>query len=115
MKKVAMILAILLVVCIPLRAHAATWSLRTISDLTFSGTTAKCSVNVVGDKMTDHFEVTMWLMDGTNCIASWHSSGDGYVTVSKTATVTPGRTYKLVVEVFVNGVTKDPVYVTGTC
>lgn len=115
MKKLAIFLAILLVVSMPLQAHAAIWSLRAMPSLTFSGTTAKCSVYVTAEDMTDHLEVTMWLMDGTACVASWHGSGDGYVSMSKTATVTPGRTYKLVVEVFESGKTHDPVYVTGTC
>lgn len=115
MKKVAMILAILLVVCIPLQAHATVRASQISPRLTFSGTTAKCAVTVYANTLSDHLEVTMWLMDGTTCVASWHGSGDGYVTMSKTAIVIPGRTYKLVVEVFESGKTHDPVYVTGTC
>lgn len=115
MKKLAIFLAILLVFCVPLEVTAASRIIQAKPKLTFSGTTATCTVTILADKTTDHLEVTMWLMDGTTCVASWHSAGDGYVIMNKTATVTAGRTYKLVVEVFESGKTHDPVYVTGTC
>lgn len=112
MKKAAFFLVFLLVVSIPLQAHAATTIRPTIS---FSGTTANCKVTIIGDTSSDHLEVTLKLVYGNRIIDSWTSEGYGYVTMSQTATVNTGRTYKLVVEVIANGVAKDPVYVTGTC
>ena len=112
MRKVAILLVFLLVVSMPLQAHAATTIRPTIS---FSDTTANCKVTIIGDTSSDHLEVTLKLMYGNRIIASWTSEGYGYVTMSKTATVIPGRTYKLVVEVFECGKTHNPVYVTGTC
>lgn len=115
MKKLSIILVILLVVAMPLQARAQTRAMRIYPKLTFSGTKANCFVSVTGNASTNQLEVTMKLMYGTSCIASWSSEGTGYVTMNKTATVTTGRTYKLVVEVTENGVAMDPVYVTGTC
>lgn len=112
MKKLAFFLAILLVVSMPLQALAV----ATISpDLSFSGTTAKCDVLIMGDTASDHLKVTMKLMYGNRILATWTSEGYGYVAMSETTTVSTGKTYKLLVEVIANGVAKDPVYVTGTC
>lgn len=111
MKKVAILLVFLLVVSMPLQAYAATLS----PYLSFSGTTAKCDAVIVGNTASEHLEVTLKLMYGNRIIASWTSEGYGYVTMSQTATVNTGRTYKLVVEVFECGKTHNPVYVTGTC
>lgn len=111
MKKLVIIIAVLLIATMPLQAYAATVS----PSLSFSGTTAKCDAVIVGNTASEHLEVTMKLMYGTSCVASWTDEGYGYISMSKTATVTVGRTYKLVVEVTANGVAKDPVYVTGTC
>lgn len=111
MKKLVIILVVLLIATMPLQAYAATVS----PSLSFSGTTAKCDAVIVGNTASEHLEVTMKLMYGNRIIASWTSEGYGYVTMSQTAAVNAGRTYKLVVEVIANGVAKDPVYVTGTC
>ena len=113
MKKLAFLLALILVVSMPLEAAAATRS-ATRPQLSFSGTTAKCSVVVTGDNTSQYIQVSMTLMCGTTTVASWSGSGYGYVYLSETATVTKGNTYKLVVQVAVDGVFKDPVYITRT-
>ena len=115
MKRLAFILAVTLIVSIPISALAAPRAMVTNPELTITGTTATCKTTVVGDRTSDFIQVTMKLMYGSSCVASWNGSGNGYVYMSKTATVTAGRTYTLVVEVTVNGVAKDPVSVTKTC
>ena len=115
MKKVALILVVILALRIPLTAHAATRELSISSSLSFIGTTATCKATAVGDNISQHIQVTMKLMYGTIQVASWSGSGYGYVYLSKTATAVSGRTYKLVVQVTLDGVVKDPVYVTKTC
>ena len=114
MKKMAFLLALILIVAVPMEVAAATREI-TSPQLNFSGTTAKCSVVVTGDNSSQYIQVTMKLMYGSTTVASWSGSGYGYVYLSKTATVTSGRTYKLVVQVTVDGVVKDPVSVTKTC
>lgn len=115
MRKLALFMAIILVVSIPLTVSAAPWALSIRPSITFEGTTATCHVAVVGNNMSEHIEVTMKLMYGTSCVATWADDGYGYVLMEQNATVTKGRTYDLVVEVTINGVVKPPVSQSGTC
>ena len=115
MKKMALLLAFILVVAAPLSVSAATYALTLNPQLSFNGTTATCAVTVVGNTMSDHIEVEMKLMHGTACIDTWNAEGNGYVTMREFATVTKGQTYTLVVAVTMNGVSKTPVTHEGTC
>lgn len=115
MKKVAFILAFLLIIAVPLEVSAATRTLYAMPTLTFNGTTAKCTATVIGNQMTDHLKVTMKLVLGNRHIAVWTSEGYGCVDLCETASVNTGRTYRLIIEVIENGVAKDPVSVSGTC
>ena len=115
MRKAALLLAIILVISMPLSVSAAPRALGINPTLAFNGTTAACEVAVVGNNMSEHIEVTMKLMRGTYCEASWSADGYGYVYMLEYDTVTKGRTYDLVVAVKVNGVASTPVSVSGTC
>ena len=81
--------------------------------LSFSGTTANCSVSV-NEYGSDIF-VTLTLYRGWSTIASWSGSGSGYVNVSGTAAVKDGLEYKLVATGTANGVAFTSVEVWGTC
>lgn len=115
MKKLAFLFAVVFFISLPLNVSATTWTLHATPVLSFSGTTATCKATVVGDNTSQHIEVTMKLMYGTTIIASWSDDGYGYVYMSKTAGVTSGRTYRLQVEITVDGTEKDPLYTSGTC
>ena len=115
MRKTAFLLVILLVISIPLSVFATPRALTIDPVLRFSGTTASCEVTVVGNNMSEPIEVTVELMRGTYCVASWTSSGYGYIHMKETATVTTGRTYQLVVYVTFRGDSLSPVSVSGTC
>lgn len=115
MKKVAFILAFLLIVAVPMEVSAITWTLRAMPSLSFDGTTANCATIVIGDRTTDYLEVTMRLENRNRIVATWTSEGYGSVVMNETTRIGTGRTYKLIVEVKENGVAKDPVYVTGSC
>lgn len=115
MRKAALILAIILVISMPLTVSAAPRGLTINPTLAFDGTTANCHVMVVGNDTSEHIEVTMKLMNGYYCVASWYDDGYGYVPMHEDATVTKGCTYTLVVEVIVNGVASSPVSINGTC
>lgn len=86
MKKLALLLAIFMVVSVPLEVSAATYIYRATPSLSFSGTTATCKATVRSDA-SDHIEVTMKLMYGTTTVASWSGEGYGYVHMSKTTDV----------------------------
>ena len=115
MRKTALLLVIILVISIPLSVSAAPRAMEIEPVLRFSGTTANCEVIVVGNNMSESIEVTMELMRGTYCVDRCTSSGYGYIHMEKTATVTSGRTYQLVVYVTFRGEALSPVSVTGTC
>ena len=115
MRKVALLMAIVLVISLPLSVSAAPRTLFVDPVLSFNGTTAICEVLVFGDNTSDYIEVTMKLMYGSSCIASWYDDGYGYVEIAQNATVVKGRTYTLVAEVTVNDVAKTPVSVSKTC
>ena len=115
MRKVALLMAIILVISTPLTAVATPWVLNIRPSLTFEGTTATCYVLVVGNNTSEHIEVTMKLMYGNSLVASWSDDGYGYVRLQQNAGVTQGRTYTLVVEVTVDNVVKQPVSINETC
>ena len=82
--------------------------------LSFSGTTATCSVIIrSGASSTDKISVKLW--NGRTCLKTWTASGTGRVSLSKTATVSKGKTYKLTVDYTVNGVKQPQKSVTRTC
>ena len=83
--------------------------------LTFSGTTAFCSVNCLGDKDSDQVEATLTLYQGTTYVDSWSNSGAGPILVSGNCTVKSGTSYRLVLTWSINGSAKSPVTVAGTC
>ena len=115
MRKLALFLAIILVISVPLTVSATPRALSIRPSLTFEGTTATCYVMVVGNNMSEHIEVTMTLKYGNSVVASWYNDGYGYVWLEEYATVTRGRTYTLYIEVTVNDVVKQPVYIDETC
>jgi hypothetical protein len=115
MRKIAVFMAVIIIISMPLTVSAATNALEIDPYLTFSGTTATCDVMVVGNNTSEHIQVTMKLMYGSTCVASWSDSGYGYVYMLEYAGVTKGRTYELIVAVTVNDVAKTPVSVSGTC
>ena len=113
MRKVALFLAIVIVVSTPLTVFTNPRVMQIVPSLTFNGTKAICEVTVSGDATTDYIVATMTLMRANNLEARWQASGYGYVYMSKQDSVIAGRTYKLLIEVTVNGVAKDPVYITA--
>lgn len=115
MKRFALLLAVILVISTPLTVSATPRALTIKPQMAFSGTTATCEVTVVGNNMSEHIEVEMELMYGNTCIASWYADSYGFVNLERTANVTKGRTYDLVVTVTVAGVRNDPVSINGTC
>ena len=115
MKKLAFLLAVILLFSVPMTVSATTYMLTIRPQLSFTGTTANCAVTVVGNTTSEHIEVEMKLMHGSTCIDSWYTDGYGYVVMKEYASVTKGQTYELVVAVTVDGVSRTPVSVDHTC
>lgn len=115
MRKTALILAIIIVISMPLSVSAAPRATTISPSLGFNGTIAECEVIIVGNSTSDSIEVTLKLMQGSNCVATWSTSGYGYVYMYKEAGVTKNVTYTLVAQVTVNNVALTPVSVSDKC
>ena len=61
--------------------------------LTFNGTTATCEYEI--HSLGDTIAVTMNLWNGDTLVKSWTEVGQDVVSVSKTCTVSRGKTYVL--------------------
>lgn len=116
MKKRIVVLSIVLMLLISVTAQAvAAPRAYGTPSLTFSGTTASCSVKVTGKNANDSISVTMKLWDGSECIHTWTGSGTVLVSLSKTATVTKGHSYTLTVDAVIAGVSQPRTSAYGTC
>lgn len=115
-KPICLVLVAIFLVSVPVSAYAATSrDIIARPNLSFDGTTAKCVATVIGDTTSEVISVTVKLWYGSTCLQTWTATGNGYVALSKTATVTAGRTYTMTVDVTINGVAKDRISKTGTC
>ena len=83
--------------------------------LTFSGTVATCKAEVYADKVSDQITVTMKLWHNGSLLKSWTKSGSMSVQMTKAATVVKGKTYKLTVDVSINGIVQPQKSITKTC
>lgn len=116
MRKIALLLALVMMVSIPLSVHAATP--RTINirpSISYNGNIATCTARIVGNSTSDHLEATIKLWHGNSCIETWEKTGNGYIFFSETATVTAGNTYTLTVDLAVNSIPQDPVSISKKC
>lgn len=115
MKKIALLLALLIFI-LPVTAKAATPRNVNISPgLKFDGTSAKCSVLVVGNAEDDKIEIVVKLWEEDSCIATWIQSGTGYVNFSKSQTVSEGVEYTLTADVTINGSKQPTTSITRKC
>lgn len=115
MKRRFFLFAILLLFVLGLTAHAASMAYDANPSLSFSGTTAHCTVVCRGDKTTDSISATLTLYQGNTEIASWSNFGTFRVPVSGNCNVTSGLTYRLKLSWSVNGVSLPDVEVSNTC
>ena len=112
MKKVAFILALIMMLSAPLPARAATLrDLGIAPEVTFSGSTATCTARILGESASDYIQATIKLWRVNTCIETWQTSGYGVVSFTETANVTKGYTYSITVDAIINGVEKPRVVV----
>ena len=105
-------LALTLLLLFSAPVFAATQVNRVTPNLSFSGTTANCSVTVKGSG-TIHATLELWR--GSTLVASWSGSGTNRVSISGSASVSRGQTYTLTVSGTVGGVAIQATPVTKTC
>lgn len=116
MKKrvVALIVPFLLILTISAQA-AESRSIRIKPELYFGVNTATCSVSLKADNAKDEVEATLTLYQGEKYVDSWSNSGTGRVFISGSCAVVSGKSYKLVLDYSINGVSQQSETTTGTC
>lgn len=116
MKKIALLLSIIIVLTIPLNTMAATpWAIKTTPQITFSGTSATCTVRTYADTSYDYIVLVIKLWHDSEVLYTWTATGTGSVSFSRTVAVESGETYRLAVETTVNGSAKPSASYTATC
>lgn len=108
----SVVLVLTVLTLVPIAALAAVQAPGAAPNLSFSGTTANCSVTVKGSG-TIHATLELWR--GSTLVASWSGSGTNRVSISGSASVSHGQTYTLTVSGTVGGVAIQAVPVTKTC
>ena len=81
--------------------------------LTFSGTTANCSVTILAKGKA--IDATLELWQGSTLVDSWHGTGISLVTISGTHICTPGITYTLTVTGTIGSQSISCTPVSGSC
>ena len=114
MRKRVLVLTLIFALLLSMSVFAAESRIdKYIPTLSFSGTTANCSVSV--KEYGADIDVTLTLYRGWSVIGSWSGSGTGYVRVSGSCGVTSGLEYRLVATGTINGVAFTSAETVGTC
>lgn len=74
--------------------------------LNYTNSTANCGLTVIGNTGNEYLVATirLWkVSNGTSLVATWYASGTGGISFSQTQEITKGQTYRLDVELMVNG------------
>ena len=114
MRKRIICMMLLITMAFVIPANAATRTISVVPDIEFDGTRATCSVLIVGNRTTDEIEATMELRQGGRLIDDWSASGNGFLEISETVTVSRSTTYTLTIEYSFNGDSKTPVSISRT-
>ena len=88
---------------------------QVVPGISFSGTTATCTVFIAAEQMTDDIDAVIKLWEGSRCIETWKRSSVGDLAFSGEASVTRGKTYKLTVDVTLEGKALPEFSIEGTC
>ena len=97
-------------------AHAAsTRAASVVPRISFDGTTASCTVFIAADRPTDDIDAVIKLWQGSRCIETWEESSVGDLAFSGKVTVSKGKTYRLTVDVTLEGKAHPRFSVEGTC
>ena len=106
------VLVLTVLTLVSVAALAAILAPGAAPNLSFSGTTANCSVTVKG---SGTINATLELWQGSTLVASWSGSGTNRVRINGSASVSHGQTYTLTVSGTVGGVAIQATPVTKTC
>ncbi|MBO7339565.1 MAG: hypothetical protein J6U66_05805 [Lachnospiraceae bacterium] len=118
MKKVlalVIVLSVFAAVSFPVKA-AEDRSASVFPGLSFSGTTATCSLRVYASHTTDTILAAVTLKHGSSTVKQWTNlTAYGTMNFSDTAPVSHGETYTMQVTLEINGVSYSVADITKTC
>ena len=106
---------IVLMLILTLPAQATSRQISVYPNLSFSDTTATCSVLIRANKANDKISADITLWQGNSCIESWETSDSGTVKFESTATVDKGKSYTLQIDFSINDVAQPSVSCSKTC
>ena len=109
------VLAIVFVMCFPVMAANESGAF-VFPGLSFSGTTATCSLEVYAEHSTDTIVATVKLKHGNSVVKQWTNLTDvDMLDFSDTVGVSHGETYTLQVTLTINGSPYPVADVTRVC
>lgn len=74
-----------------------------VNTLNIEGTTATCSLRATGNNTSEYMVANIYLYRDNTCIQRWTKYGYGYILCSLDKTITLGHTYRMSVDLTVNG------------
>ena len=80
--------------------------------LSFTGTTANCSLHVTANYLSDEIDAVIKLWDGSTCLKTWTATGTGVLVFSDSYEVTWNREYTLTADVEINDISRPRVSIT---
>ena len=116
-KFVAVLLALAIVMVVGFPSKAANESGASVfPGLSFSGTTATCSLRVYAPHATDSIVASVTLKHGSSTVKQWTNlTANGILNFSDTASVVHGETYTLQITLEINNVSHTIPDITKTC
>ena len=109
------VFAIVIAMSFPARAANESY-VSTFPGLSFSGTTATCSLDVYAAHATDPIVASVTLKHGSSTVKQWTNlTANGILNFSDVAGVVHGYTYTMQVTLTINGVPYMVSDVTKTC
>ena len=116
MKKRVLAILMVVIIVLSMTTFAVENRSRSITPgLSFSGKTANCSLEVIGDNASDTISATITLCRGTTVLKTWTESGSGYILFTDTYTVSTTGAYRLNADVTINGTTYATIGHSATC
>lgn len=116
MKKIALLLAVVMVLIAPVNVLAADSRYKSVdAELTISGRTATCEATACANNPTDYIEMRVTLWHETRCLLDETVSGYYAVSFSDTVGSNSGWYCTLRVDVTINGVAQPTVEDSAYC
>lgn len=118
MKRIGLCLLIVVMLFVSMPTYALANTSRAIAvvpGLSFTGTTANCTVYVSGNYISDEIEVEIKLWKGNTCLKTWTKSGIGFLNFSDTWRVNRNYEYTLTVTAEIDGILLDSVSISERC